>query len=198
MTANKFCVIKKKMEKKEIYEHLARIYLDASLKYKKKKKFSPFLFFSLTGIAVIFLSIFIVFKFLPLKLNPSDYQVALTLTYEPIKVNFNFNPVKKEIFTLPLNNMNLENFKILSFRIRKSDFYDNIHLRIEFVNSFNEKGVVYIDNILNKWKEFNISLKDFKGITYWSEMQELMFIVEEWNSIQKSGRIYLDDIKLLK
>jgi len=184
------------MEKSQIYEHLARIYLDASLKYKKKKKNN--LWILSLGLVTIAVLVFSFSPYLLTKIKLPAKNTSFVLTYEPVKINFNFGSIKKEILTFDLNNMNLKNFKFLSFRVRKSNFLDNIHLRIEFLNNFGEIGSFYLSNISNRWNEFKISLSDFKNISDWSNVKKLNFILEEWNTNNKVGKIYFDDIKILK
>jgi len=190
------CYKETNMEKKEVYEHLARIYLDASLKYKKKSKYPKGLFILLLGILGVAFLLLIIPKSPSHKIS-SDNKLSIVLVYEPVKINYNFDPTKKEIYDIELNNINLEKFKTLSFRIKKSSFDDIVHLKIEFVNKFNESSSVYLKDISNRWSEFKISLSDFK-ISNWSAVKKLMFIVEEWNTNNKTGKIYIDDIKISK
>jgi len=196
LTDNRFCVIKKKMEKKEVYEHLARIYLDASLKYKKNKRLSWKVGLLTLGLISVILIVFF-FKFI-LFFLPLEHRSSILLNHELIKINFNFDPVKKEIYTIYLNNLSLDGFKTLAFRLKKSQYLDNLHMKVEFVSSFNEVSLVYLKDIPYKWKEFRINLSDFKEIKNWSNMKELRFIIEEWNTAQKEGKLYIDDIRLIK
>jgi hypothetical protein len=66
------------------------------------------------------------------------------------------------------------------------------------LNNFGEVGSFYLSNISNRWNEFKISLSDFKNISDWSNVKKLNFILEEWNTNNKVGKIYFDDIKILK
>jgi len=191
-----------KMDKKEIYEHLANIYLDASSKTKKRnksKEYSPLLrnIFLFT-IAVIFtLTLSQLFRLeKPNSLNSS--QIALVLQNEATKINFNFDPVKKETFTLALNNLDLAKFKSLEFSVRKTNPQDTISLRVEFVNRFREKSAVYFKDIPNSWKDYTVNFSEFKDISNWHEMASLAFIIEEWNVRQKKGIVYVDNIRLLR
>jgi hypothetical protein len=92
------------MNKKDIYEHLANIYLDASLKKKKKShKYSKFKTSVLLGLPVIFLFFLLLF-FTPLKNKPFfagltknkpiNSELALLISADTAKINFNFDPAK--------------------------------------------------------------------------------------------------------
>jgi len=185
------------MEKREVYEHLARIYLDASLKYKKKKKITlPFVF--LGFLIILAASVGIKFLFLSKRDLSFPHNISLLLNNEPIKINFNFDPAKKEIYSLSLNDLNLKNYKLLTFRVRKSDYLDKIHMRIELINNFKEVSSVYLQDIPYHWQEFKIPFSDFKNINKSSGIKQLQFVIEEWNTNKKSGKVYIDDVRITK
>jgi len=190
------------VNKKEIYEHLANIYLDASSKSSKKKhRFSAypksvFGLFIAGGIVLLGLGGFFTYHHVQ-NLNPSS-QTALFLYQDTAKINFNFDPAKKEVFSLDLKQLNLSKYSALGFALKKVNPRDTIRLRVEFTNRFNEKSEIYIKNISDKWNDFKIELSRFDRIKYWGQMKELAFSVEEWNSREKSGIVYLDNIRVLK
>ena len=185
------------MKKKDIYEHLANIYLDASVK-KKRKVYKP----SQIIQRIFLVSIIIVgFTFLVAYLNRNralDSDTALVLCYDPVKINFNFDPAKKEIYSINLNKMNLSKFKTLAFSLKKTDYRDGLSLRVEFTNTFQEKSELYIKHIPRKWQDYKINLSEFRDIGDWSQISGLSFIVEEWNVREKKGMVYLDNVRLLR
>jgi len=186
------------MDKKDIYEHLANIYLDASSKKKKKSKIDPKIsrnifivsIFILLGLGTTLFS-----NFSRSKLNS---EVALVLQNDASKINFNFNPAKKEIYTINLNKLNLSRFNQLGFAARNMQPNKNLSMRVEFVNSFKERSEVYVKDIPGKWSDFRINLSKFKNIHNWSEITELSFSVEEWNATAKDGILYIDNVRLLR
>jgi len=189
------------MDRKDVYDHLAKIYLDASSKTKRKKKQKDYPkvirgLFVAGGLAL--LSLMLVFLLSVRKNRPQDSQIALIFAPEAVKINFNFDPAKKEIYSLNLNNLDFKRFKTLAFSVRKAQPQGNISLRVELSNSFKEKSEVYLRNIANKWQDYRINLSDFKGLSGWSSVSELAFIVEEWNASSKKGIVYVDNIRLLK
>lgn len=191
------------MDKKEIYEHLAKIYLDASSKSSKKKRknkaHSPVI--RNLAITVVLLVTFGAGSSLWLGFNKKTAkpsQIALYLVQDATKINFNFDPAKRETFSLSLNNLNLTTYKSLGFTVRKTNPKDAISLRIEFTNRFNEKSEVYVKHISQKWSDQRIDFSQFKNISNWQEMKLLAFSVEEWNAREKSGVLYIDDVRLIK
>ena len=187
------------MDKKEIYEHLAKIYLDASSKKKKRTKTHLRLYSNLFTIGLILLigTGTTLVSFSSKKKNLPT-ETALFITNQSSKINFNFNPAKKESFTINLNRLNLSHFKNMAFSVKNTDPKDIISLRIEFTNAFKERSEIYLRNVPAKWQEFKIAFLDFKNITNWSEMANISFSVEEWNTQKDKGVLYIDNVRFLK
>jgi hypothetical protein len=190
------------VNKKEIYEHLANIYLDASSKSSKKKnRFSSYpktvQGILLVGLVLV-LGIGSLVTYSHVHSPSQPGEIALFLHQDTAKINFNFEPAKKEIFSINLKQLNLSKYKTLGFSVRKTSSSDIISLRIEFVNRFNEKAEVYIKDISDKWVSHKIDLSSFVRLDNWTQMKELAFSVEEWNTREKSGIVYLDNIRILK
>ncbi len=187
------------MDKKDIYEHLANIYLDASSKRKKKDK--RLLKFSKP---VFVISIFLIFSISSIIFNnfhknkPLNSETALFISTETAKINFNFNPAKKEVYSINLNKLDMDKFKTLGFSLKTKNYGDSINLRIEFTNSFKEKSEIYIKEISHKWHDYKVNFADFKKITDWSKMSNLSFTVEEWNAKEDYGVVYIDNIRFLR
>ncbi|MFH1190977.1 MAG: hypothetical protein V1670_02120 [Candidatus Omnitrophota bacterium] len=190
------------MNKKEVYEHLANIYLDASSKSSKKKRELSAYFKMLPAVTIVGLVIVIglggLANFSRNQNHNQPGQIALFLYQDTTKINFNFDPAVKESFLLNLKHLDLSQYKALAFSIRKTNPTDVISLRVEFTNHFNEKSEIYIKNIENKWAGQKLDFKLFAKINDWTQMRELAFSIEEWNAREKTGIIYLDNIRVLK
>lgn len=190
------------MDKKDIYEHLANIYLDASSGKKKKKKVRKSAGarnLSLAGLALMLLLTFFFtaknhYNRKPLR----GTQVALVIYPDVLKINFNFDPAKKEICSIDLNKLNLTRYSALGFSIKKDNPKNNVSLRVEFTNTFRETAFIYLKEVPSKWNEYKISFSEFKALSDWSEMTKLSFIVEEWNTAEKKDVVYIDDVKVLQ
>lgn len=186
------------MDKKDIYEHLAKIYLDASSKKKNNYK-KQLIFKNLFFISIVFVLGLGVFLFAALaKHKAPASELALVLCPEPVKINFHFDPVKKEIYSVALNNLDLSKYKTLAFAVKKVNYRNNISLRIEFNSLFKEKSEIYIRDIPDKWFDYKINFWDFKSISDWSSMSNVSFVVEEWNVVDKKGIVYIDNIRFLR
>lgn len=187
------------MDKTDIYEHLANIYLDSSKKRKTKSqeshRFRNLFIVSIFVIAILTFSIITSNK--PPKQSLNN-EIAFIVQPNAVKINYNFNSIKKEIYSVELGNLNLVRFKALGFSVRKTDPNDVVYLRVELSNAFRETSEVYIKDIRYHWKNFQIALPDFKQVSEWSNMAKLSFVVEEWNTKNKHGVIYIDDVKFIR
>lgn len=187
------------MDKKDIYEHLARIYLDASSRKTKKRQTSPKVFKNLFLVSIVFIFALGLVLFNNLQKNKAfDSELALVILPEAAKINFHFDPARKEIYTLNLNRLNLTRFRALAFSVKKASYENIISLRVEFTTPFREKSEIYFKDIPHKWRDYRINLSDFKGISDWSEISNLTFAIEEWNTKEKRGVVYIDNVRLLR
>lgn len=190
------------MDKKDIYEHLAKIYLDTSPSTKKnvekssKKRNIYYLYASIPFAAGILIFLLIAsFRSHPaLPLS----QTSMVVSDETIKLGFNLQAAKKQVYDLDLKNLNLHSYKALVFSLRDSNYNDTLSFRIEFTNAFKEKAELYVKDVSNKWKEYRFELSDFKGITDWTEVTGLSFVVEEWNTRDNKGILFIDNVRFLK
>jgi len=64
--------------------------------------------------------------------------------------------------------------------------------------TFKEKSEVYFKDIPHRWHEYRINLCEFKNVSDWSEMTNLLFTIEEWNVKEKRGVVFIDNVRLLK
>lgn len=187
------------MDKKDIYEHLAKIYLDASSGKNKKPRNYQKVFRNLFLISVVFICAFGFVLFTNShKIKPFDSEVALVLLPDAAKINFHFDPARKEVYALNLNRLNLTRFSALGFSVKKANYGNTISLRVEFTTPFKEKSEIYFKDIPHRWQDFKIKLSEFKGISDWSEMSSLTFAIEEWNATEKRGVVYIDNVRLLR
>jgi len=185
------------MDKRDIYEHLAKIYLDASSKKKIKSNnyqgFKGLFFASIAIVLTLSLSLVAVLN----KDKAVKGENALFVSLDAVKINFNFDPAKKETYSIDLRNLNLSKYKAVAFSLKKATYEGKITLRVELANHFKERSEVYIRDIPHKWQEYKINFSDFSKINDWSEVSKLSFIVEQWNAKENSGVLYIDNIRFL-
>jgi hypothetical protein len=186
---------------KEIYEHLAEVYLDSSRNKNKNHPNNKSLFrnpFKVgIGVVVCFVFVLTVIIFAR-KSAPHKSQLALVLEDDTRKIDYDFNNTKKKVAIYDLRNMNLLGFKSLGFRLRKGNYQDNLHMRVEFISNFGEESGIYIKQIPTRWQNYTVELTEFKDISDWVRMRQLLFVLEEWNAQAKKGNVYIDNVQFLK
>ena len=186
------------MKKRDIYEHLAHIYLDSTKQDKKAKarknklKISLFIFI----ISLLFVVSVSIYAYIGHK--GDDAQIALVVQPEAVKINYDFHAAKKEILSIDLQGIDLREYNSLRFRARKSNYQDQAYLRAELENAFKEKSEVYIGDLSRKWHDYKIDFSEFKKLADFTNIKSLNFIVEEWNVKHKEGKIYIDEVRFVK
>jgi len=132
-------------------------------------------------------------SFSPLvKRGPSGY--SLRIDYDVDSPNPAFNGV-----WFKLGGINLNEYKYLILWARgdeKRGF--TRHFKLELKNASGEKGVYYITDIDKSWKEYKVPFDKFMGISSFNNMQELIFVFEDWRVTSKEGTIYIDDMYITK
>lgn len=187
------------MNKKDIYEHLANIYLDAAQKRRVRVQ-SPqlknqlFVTLSISLVASLTVITFVI--------NPNIFtrQSAkdLIVFTNTIKLNNDINPVDHNIHNIDLQRKSYKHFTTLQFKARKTNFPNKVRLRIEMLNPQKQRASVYVNNITTKWQTYSVTLKDFKQITDWSKMLKLSFIMESNTIEPHKHNLLINEIKFIK
>lgn len=193
------------MEKNEVYDYLAKVYLDkqpsAAARPFEKKRPSSFrkhaLFLILPIIALPSLYLFLRH---PLRQHtPKGWSLQLDVGNELIKIRYNFtaSDLKKEGYLISLSDLNAQGFKELEFKARRRKDFGAMHLRVALENNFRENAARYV-KVDSKWRHYKIKLSDFKEITAWDKLKNISFIIEEWNVADKDDCVYIDELRFTK
>lgn len=191
------------MKKTEIYDHIAKTYLNDPSKQKKnqisgKSRSGVFykLGFFFTSALVIFLIVTILWQGKP----SQSRETTAVIDSEIIKMDHsNFSQTKKEIFTFDISNVDFFNYKTFGFSARKSNYCDKIRMRVELIDSFGQQSRVYVTQLpAYEWKDFEIKLDEFKGFGDMSEICLLTFMVEDWKTKGNRSLLYIDNVRFLQ
>jgi hypothetical protein len=187
------------MDKKDIYEHLARIYLDTPAVKKKKSKVpaKDHTSFLIIGIAIV-LGFSLLITARMYLYRPLKHEYSFVLAPDPIRIPFAFNPGSKQVFDFDLNGSNLSRYSALEFTAKRSNYDDFVALRVEFTNRFKERSEYYVKDLPSRWHKVRIRLDEFKGVSDWNEMQSLSFVIEEWNTRDARGSVYIDNVRFVR
>ena len=187
----------------EIYEHLAKIYLESSSSKKKysraKPKFRFFLKFSAVATAG-FLLILIAIIFLQGRPSQSE-EATVAIGSKITRISFPASgSVNEGAATFDLKGLDFLGCKTLGFSARKSNYLDKLVIRVELMDSLGGRSKVYVDQLpVYNWKDFEIRLSEFKGTSDRTKLSLLALVVEEWKTKEKDrAALYIDNIHLLK
>lgn len=191
-----------KMTKEEIYEHLAQVYLGK--KSQDKKVFAKNTFFSrvpkeakvLATVLAIGVAFYTLTAFLSRRDESLKTNILFALNNSPIRVTYNLNEPFPQVkdFSIAISKDDIAKYKSLNFSIRGlEEGYPGI-VKVVLKTKKNELAFQYVDGVNLKWNHHSIALKDFSGITDWSTLSEVAFVLEAWNVTKKKGIILIDDI----
>jgi len=188
------------MTRDEIYDHLAQVYLgkrDDIDKIKKKKHMDSWLVINIVITAIIFSSaIYGLTAFLTHRGDGLQNRVIYTLNNGPVRMTYNLNTPYPSVkmFSLSVPSINVTKYKNLQFAVRGQEGGWPGTMRIEIKNKRNETASVYLEDVQDKWKTFEIPFDEFGSITDWSDISEIGFVLEAWNAENKEGKILIDNI----
>src|SRR3989338_1908356 len=191
------------MTRDEIYDHLAQVYLgkktggNSYIEEKRKRRFNAWLLINTVITVVIFASsVYGLTAFLAQRGEAFHNKVIYALNHGPVRIKYNLNypypPVKIFSFSVPA--ISAVKYKNLQFSLRGTeDGYPGI-VRVEIKNQKNEVASVIVQDVVVDWKNSSIPLEKFEQISEWSNVSEVSFILESWNSEKKKGVLLIDDV----
>lgn len=186
--------------KQDVYEHLAKTFLD---KKKKKKSLKNK---NLWFIAIPLILFFIVFSYV-LGIILVKNKVFLKSIYiaqdkTPVILEYDFTPLgisKIKAISFNLANTDLSGYKFFDISIRtEQKTQPDSTIKIEIENSLLEKDTKYISGINSGWQKFSLPLSDFKLISDWASVKAVSFTVEDWNVSSKKNKVFIDDIRFVE
>ncbi len=187
------------MTRDEIYEHLAQVYLDKNSGEKKEPKPS----FKLTREARVILTLFIVglafytlTAFLFQRNEDLKSNIIFALNHSPIRIKYNVNPPYPQIkdFSIDIPPVDIAKYRRLNFSIRGlEEGYPDV-VKVVVRNRRNEVAFKYIRDVNLKWQRQTISFDELSGISDFSSISEVEFVLEAWNVEKKKGIILIDDL----
>ena len=188
------------MTRDEIYDHLAQVYLGKRKKAEKKNKleFNAWLLINILITAIIFSSAFYgLTAFLKHRSDFFESKIVYSLHAGRISLPYNFrkdvSPVKTLALSVP--QIDASQYGSLQFSLRAKEEGNPGIVKIVIQNNKNEISSYYVQGITNNWKEYTISLDEFKQISDWSNLKDVSFTLESWNVNKDKGLILIDNVR---
>ena len=192
------------MNRDEIYDHLAQVYLGkgqevASKKPKERKSFHTWLAINIFITAFVFASVFYGLT-ASLKQNNTylKQRIIASLSQGVVELSYNFLtefPAEKSL-VLSVPPLDATRYINLQFNVRakESDAFGT--LKIMLHNRKNEKGEYYISGINSRWQKISVPLSAFKTVTDKSNLTDVSFVVEPWNVQEKHETLLIENVQL--
>jgi len=187
------------MNRDEIYDHLAKVYLgkkNSVQETKKKKINSAWLAMNIVITLLILASSFYGFTaFLNRQQLDLKNRVVYSLNNNPIRIVYDleypYPPVKSFSLTIPTKDVS--KFSKLNISVRGMDAgYPGV-VKIILTNQKNEKATYFLQDIGVDWQHVSIPLEKFR-MTDFTTVTDLSFVLESWNVQSKKGTMLVDDI----
>lgn len=187
------------MNREEMYDHLAQVYLGKRKEPEGKKqlRFNTWLMINVVIMVVIFASSFYgLTAFLKQNHSLLKSNVIYSLHNGPVRIEYNFAdhfpPVKQFALTVP--EMDASGYLNLTFALRAREEGSPGIVKIVIRNRRNEISSVYVKEVDLQWQDYKLRLSDFKEITDWSCLTEISFVLESWNVADAKGVIMIEDV----
>jgi len=143
--------------------------------------------------------------------DPTDFSQGCTESFDSVnrydskgfgmKIDYSVeskNPAYNG-FWMFLQNLDASKYDNLAFRVKgdAKTGYTTV-FKVELKNTAKQVGRYYVTNVSDQWQDVVIPLKDFKGITDYSNLTEFVIVFEDRIASNKKGVIYVDDIRFTK
>ncbi len=188
------------MTRDEIYDHLAQVYLGKKkqqLKPRKSKEVSAWLFLNIIITVVIFATSFYgLTAFLAKKGDLFQKRIIYALNKGPIRIPYSLEHPYPQVktFSLSVSDVNAGEYGYLAFAVRGAEEGTPGTIRVEIRNQRQESASVFVDDIGLRWRTVRIPLKEFDGISDWSSVSDVQFVLESWNAVKLKGILLIDDV----
>ena len=187
------------MNREDIYDHLAQVYLGKRKQadIKKKKQFNAWLVINIFITVTIFAGVFYgLTAFLTQKGSTFEKNVIYSLHQGSIRVEYNFNsqfpPV--QTFSLSLSSLDASKYNKIQFALRGKEEGAPGVIKVVVRNDKGEISSYYVQGIGLGWGDYSIPLSEFKQISDWSNIIDVSFVLESWNVVNKKGVVLIDDV----
>lgn len=184
--------------KKDVYEHLAKTFLENKSKKKVSNKH-----IWIFAILIVISCLLLIMQLSTLLAKKSFIGKSIFVIQDktPIELEYDFTEIgnnKIRAISFNLSDIDLDEYNYLSLAARTKDGGKiKTSIRVQIENSLREKDSEYISGIVSEWQSFILPLTDFERVKDWSKVESINFVVEEWNTGVKKDKIYIDEVRFI-
>jgi hypothetical protein len=188
--------------KKEVSDHLSRVFFEKRVLKKQDKSSSHKIILTGCLILVFILAVFLFGRAEEKPFFAKGKDLILENHEGPYRIDFDFADTSSKIKTLKidLGMIDIHQYESLTFSIRMSSpsTRQSNSIKVSLVNKRNEISSLYISDIDNSWKRITVPFSKFSNIHDWTSVSEVSFTCEEWNIFPKKGTLLAEGIGFTK
>ena len=186
------------MNRDEIYDHLAQVYLGKRERVEQAKPKPPasaWLIINVVITAFILTSVvYGLTAFLTQRKDAFKSRVIYALNNSPIRLVYSVGggyPQVKNL-TIAVPETDVSKYRRLNLSLRAINGNPGT-LKVVLKNAREEQASYYLQGVRNRWQDYSISFDEL-DLTDWRSIKDLSFVVEAWNAKDPSGAVLIDNI----
>jgi hypothetical protein len=186
------------MNRDEIYDHLAQVYLGKRESVEQQKPKPRGNVWSVINIVITaFILVSVVYgltAFLTQRKDMFKSRVMYALNNSPIHLTYsvggNYPQVKH--LTIAVPDIEVLKYKRLNLSLRSMSGNPGV-LKVVLKNARDEEASYYLQGLRNSWQDYSISF-DEMNMTDLKSLKDISFVIEAWNAKDPSGSVLIDNI----
>jgi hypothetical protein len=186
------------MNRDEIYDHLAKVYLGKRENVEPKKpepRVGAWLVINVVITGFILTSVvYGLTAFLTQRKDTLKSRVIYALNNSPIRLTYAVGgeyPHVKNL-TIAVPEMDVSKYSRLNLSLRSVNGNPGM-LKVILKNAREEQASYFLQGLQNRWQDYSISF-DEMNLTDWKSLKDISFVVEAWNAKELSGSVLIDNI----
>ena len=186
------------MDRDEIYDHLAQVYLGKRKgDGKKSKNLSIWILINVMIACVILIgSVYGLTAFFTHKDSLLNNRLVYLLNRGSVTMAYHFDEGEASVkmFVIDIPRIDMTKFSKIEFIIRAKEEGNPGIVKVSVKTRRNEESFYYVRGLSQKWQNFSVDFERFDGITDWSQVSNVTFTLEPWNVRNRKGLILIDNI----
>ncbi len=190
--------------KKEVSDHLAKVFFESrpAQKIKKTRSLFDYAILSVGVLAVMVLASMLITKnrFFSVTADPEILKIERYDGPRVLKFDFSKEMSGAETLFVGLPELDLSKYHKVGFSVRllEPQTRRKAALKVSIVNKRREISSLYIRQINHSWKQVIVPFTAFRELGDRSIVTGILFSLEPWNTSAETGRLLIDDIQFLK
>ncbi len=186
------------MNREEIYDHLAQVYLGKRARIEEKKpKPRPGAWFVINVVITAFILTSVVYgltAFLTQRKDVFRSRVIYALNNSPIRLTYAVGGAYPQVknLTIAVPETDVSQYRRLNLSVSSIGGNPGI-LKVVLTNARAEQAAYHLKGVHGRWQDYSIAF-DEMDLTDWHSVQDISFVIEAWNTQDPAGAVLIDNI----